>query len=441
MLKDLEFYLLIASRSASLFFGFVSGWASFRNSFQTSEADMNKHNKVTVVIGGLCNAFAKTSRSTTCILLLSYFCMHCSSDSQYATAQQHPGQQLIKELEYIVPSELPNILYEKCALLCVPPCEQNLQSMLIELRNIFRNDDVFIGLFEEEYSNLAQNGSSIAWKSPSAYKLNREELAFYHQEHKDRACLLLPPNTAFKAEPYEGPISVETLVQFVNEKCGVFRTMNRGLTAAGLFHEHIMQHLYEPKDKVEKCQRIKIPQQTFQFSQQYLFRSRPVIIENATWNWPAMRKWTTEYFRSLYGNREIHIKLTQDGDFEGVESANLWADYHENWIPEQVRTQLQFPDLVVIRPATSEMKFSDFLDYISSTNRSHSAYLEYSSIPYYMPQLEDDIMEMPFLDVQLQRKHLNMWLSDGNTLGKLHFDPYDNFLCQVNKYCLCASGT
>lgn len=388
----------------------------------------------TAVVGRLCNSWVKIG------LQFLYFCLclHINADLLHARAGTQEESVATTDLEYIVQSNLSDILYDKCALVCVPPCTPDLHSMLLELSSVFQDDNVFIGLFDTERSVLAETVSSIiTWKSPATHSLDTPELAFYHQEHRDRACLLLPPKTTFKAEPYEGPLLFETLVQFVNEKCGLFRTPVGGLTSAGLFHEHIMQHLYIPKEKVEKCKRIKAPLQTFEFSQQYLFRSRPVVIENATWNWPAMQKWTAEYFRSLYGNREIHIKLTEDGNFEGVERASLWEDYHENWIPEQVRAQLQFPDLVVVRPATSEMKFTDFLDFISSTNRSHSAYLEYSSIPYYMPQLEGDIMEMPFLDVKLQRKHLNMWLSDGNTLGKLHFDPYDNFLCQVSK---CIHG-
>ncbi|XP_022083577.1 jmjC domain-containing protein 7-like isoform X5 [Acanthaster planci] len=63
--------------------------------------------------------------------------------------------------------------------------------------------------------------------------------------------------------------------------------------------------------------------------------------------------------------------------------------------------------------------------------RLASAYLEYSSIPDYLPELEEDIPEFPFAQDLLTRRHLNIWLGDGNTLGKLHFDPFDNFLCQI----------
>ncbi|KAL8618973.1 hypothetical protein ACOMHN_018356 [Nucella lapillus] len=39
---------------------------------------------------------------------------------------------------------------------------------------------------------------------------------------------------------------------------------------------------------------------------------------------------------------------------------------------------------------------------------------------------------MEFFENVLKLAHLNIWLSDGNTLGKAHFDPFDNFLCQIS---------
>ena len=362
-------------------------------------------------------------------------------------------------LHQISLSSLGGVLEHSCALLAIPPCSDNLRTLLSKLAIIFKDDpNIFIGLLvaqnldnytiadtrssTSQPSNKFTNTSvidEIAWKSTylkqvDQMKANMDppKLAFYQREPKDRTCLLMPPKTKFQAEPYSGRLIVEMLVQFLNERCGAFQTPTGTLTAAGLFHEHIMKHLYVPKEMSEDCRRIKVPQST-DFFQEYFFRSRPVVIENAVKDWPAMRKWTPGYLRGLYGEKQIHIKLTEDGNFEGVESAKEWGDYHDDWIPESVKKQLPFSDLVVVRPATAEMKFSDFLDFISTRNDSmYSAYLEYSSIPYYMPQLEKDIHELPFLKNLLERRQLNMWLSDGNTLGKLHFDPYDNFLCQVS---------
>ena len=364
--------------------------------------------------------------------------------------KQHPL------LHQISLPDLGGVLEHSCALVAIPPCSaDSLQTLFAELAVIFKDDPNVLLVPQTLENSTANSGEStankltsnsfvdeIAWKSNFLQQVDQmkaqvdpgPKLAFYQREPKDRTCLTMPPKTRFQAEPYSGRMIVEMLVQFLNEKCGAFRTPKGTLTAAGLFHDHIMKHLYVPKEMSESCKRIKMPQ-TSNFFQEYFFRSRPVVIENAIKDWPAITKWTPDYLRALYGEKEIHIKLTEDGNFEGVESAKDWAGYRDDWIPESVKKQLLFPDLVVVRPATAEMRFSDFLDFISTRNDSmYSAYLEYSSIPYYMPQLEKDIYELPFLKDLLEQRHLNMWLSDGNTLGKLHFDPYDNFLCQVSVY-------
>lgn len=323
-------------------------------------------------------------------------------------------------------ANLSRVLASQCALLCVLPCSPYVTSVLTQVNQVFLKDSsVHIGFLS---TNSTSTPSDIIWKTAPPDKPT--QLAFYSKEVVDRTCILSPPKSSFKATPYNGQIVPELLVQFLNEKCGTYRTVTGGLDGAGLFHSFIVDNLYHLEDMNVNCPRIQMPdQQTF--FQQFLFRSKPVIIENGLKDWPAMQKWTVNYLREMYGSKRVHIKLTPDGDFEGVESATLWEGYRDDWIPEGVRSQLQFPDLVVVRPATVEMSFSQFLDVIASSNRTYSAYLEYSSIPFHLPLLEEDISEMPFLSGLLDRRHLNIWLSDGNTLGKLHFDPFDNFLCQV----------
>lgn len=326
-------------------------------------------------------------------------------------------------------SDLSDILYQSCALLALPPYVARARTLLAELSRVFRNDaQVLLG----QLANI-ENSSQVLWRPGTTFR-SRDLLAFYPKETVDRTCLLVPKKQKFLAELYVGPLELETLVQFINEKCGTFRTASGSLNPAGLFHRHIQQNLFRLAKPVGRCRRIRMPERS-EFFQEYLLRSRPVIIENAIAGWPAMQKWTMEYFHEEIGSKEVHLKLTPDGVFEGVEAASLWSGYHDDWIPEAVKSQLEFPDLVVVRPATTEMKFSSFLDLISSGNRTYSAYLEYSSIFQYMPQLVADVAELPMVQGRLELRHLNMWLSDGNTIGKLHFDPYDNLLCQVRTCC------
>lgn len=55
------------------------------------------------------------------------------------------------------------------------------------------------------------------------------------------------------------------------------------------------------------------------------------------------------------------------------------------------------------------------------------------SIESYFPELKEDVIE-PLLLRDLEVALFNVWMSDGRTLGKLHFDPYDNLLCQVRAW-------
>lgn len=335
------------------------------------------------------------------------------------------------ELPYLTAKEVADHVYDKCVLLAVPPFTSEALQVLSDVRQVFRNNsNVFVG-------QLQGNKTDIKWKtsdhsdSTTTTTTTNTLLALYTRVKRDRSCLLIPPKTIFLAEVYTGPVAMDTLIQFLNEKCGTFQLPSGSLTEEGLMHEYIMQNLYRPFKPVEKCLRLKKLPLKLDFFRDYAFRSRPVVIENGVKDWPAMKKWSPEFLRQRYGERKVHVKLTPDGVFEGVERATRWAGYTQISIPESVKSQLPFPDLVVVRPATSEMKFSHFLDFISSGNRTFSAYLEYSSIPYFMPTLQQDIFELPFVAGELDIRQLNMWLSDGNTLGKLHFDPFDNLLCQV----------
>ena len=192
----------------------------------------------------------------------------------------------------------------------------------------------------------------------------------------------------------------------------------------------------QTKVEVPKCDYIEYSDlHEENFFHKYLKRSQPVVIRNALNQWPAQHNWSADYLREQYGNRTVHVKLTPGGDFEGVENLTLWENYDDFKIPDKVKDKLPYPDLVVVRPAGIQMNFSEFLDLIEwaaeQPARNVSAYLEYSSIPEYMPELQEDLSEFIFVKNKLTLRHLNMWLSDGNTLGRLHFDPFDNFLCQV----------
>ncbi|KAH9495848.1 hypothetical protein Btru_015241 [Bulinus truncatus] len=329
------------------------------------------------------------------------------------------------------------------------------------------------------------NGRSLnIGGTPAESSLLNSFLIFKHIK-KDKTCLLLPATNlmtpsvvSFNFPSTLLPDILDGVILFINSNCHTFLNRQGYLNHAGIHRQHILENLFHvPKQDVyspssdscitdpdginicnsdvesdldikssnekylndaaelQKCERIH-PPTSAQFFQDFVSLSKPVIITGATDHWPAFHKWSNDFLRRNFGNRTVHIKMTSDGIYEGVEPKSMWSDKSGKPIPQTVLEKLLYPDLVVVRPASMELLFSEFLDLVENVSlgkvKNMSAYLEYSTIADYFPELNEDISEMEFFKNVLELKHLNLWLSDGNTLGKLHFDPFDNFLCQIS---------
>ena len=68
---------------------------------------------------------------------------------------------------------------------------------------------------------MLRDAPNITWTKVA---ISPSELAFYKPQSKDRTCLLSPPKSASKSEPYAGPMTVTLLVKFLNEKCNAYCT-------------------------------------------------------------------------------------------------------------------------------------------------------------------------------------------------------------------------
>ncbi|XP_065185446.1 uncharacterized protein LOC135816016 [Sycon ciliatum] len=333
----------------------------------------------------------------------------------------------------ITSEKLPSLVDACCVIATTPHSPTEYKHLRMQAAAAFEKDHAVCAVHLSEYP-----------ESSEASNL----LYFTHRE-KDLSCLHPPPKVTPKAEPVTGVFSAEQLVDFINSHCGTYRTIDGTLNAAGRKREALLGNLYdvperdETKQEEEQCEQIEVPT-TERFYQDFLSRSKPVIIKKAVQNWTAVSKWSNDFFYARFGGRRVHVKLSPDGEFEGCESDSKWEGRAKRRMPAHIRSQMDFPDLVVVRPATADVPFSAFMDHITLRERPNkslsriaregnvSAYLEYTSIPNYMPELEDDILPMPFLPTSMRREHLNLWLSDGNTLGKLHFDPFDNILAQID---------
>ena len=56
------------------------------------------------------------------------------------------------------------------------------------------------------------------------------------------------------------------------------------------------------------------------FESDFVRASRPVILRGVISDWPAMRKWSLEYFKHEYGDRELPIIQEKDGSHYDVQN-------------------------------------------------------------------------------------------------------------------------
>ena len=338
-------------------------------------------------------------------------------------------------------------IQHKCFLVAIPPVLSNLMSTLHNLSCIFSSEQaVAVAVLGSEKGGIRDASSEIKWHDGKDDA--DEDLAFFNRQIEDMTCLLPMPVQKIKSKCVDVARTVEDLVRFLNENCDTFIDVKNGKTMAGYRRDSILDNLYHAqgvraetehleakKDRnhkmpvVAKCDRIHNPTRE-EFISNYLFKSKPVIIQDGVKHWPAISKWTNSYLREIYGEKETHVKLTPNGEYEGCDFSEKFDNFKSFKIPDIVKSKLAYPELVVVRPATMNMNFSKFLDIIEK-HGNISAYLEYSSIPGNFKILENDLEEPEILKNVLHLHDLNIWLSNGNTLGKLHFDPYDNLLCQL----------
>ena len=139
----------------------------------------------------------------------------------------------------------------------------------------------------------------------------------------------------------------------------------------------------------------------------YYTANRPVIITGMMDDWPAMRKWNLDFFHERFGAREIEVQM-------GRNAGTNYEIEREKFI--------------------SKIKFSQFIEMIRSSNGTNDFYLtanNNSSNKKALPELWDDIIQVPeYLDGS-DRFGGFFWMGPAGTITPFHHDLTNNFMAQV----------
>lgn len=266
-----------------------------------------------------------------------------------------------------------------------------------------------------------------------------ESLVYLHPLMKDRSCLLPPPVPPRRVESRISSAihSVEDALEWANRLCGKERALDGSLSTFGHVIEQNMHHskLYAPSTET-RCEKVSSHEMEKRFKTEYWVKQRPVIITDY-----FQPPGSADLLKNLHeaADEIVGVKLSDSEDFEGVEPLSMWAhtakgDVYD--IPKAVREQLLSEELVVVRAAHKQISLGETLDLLLNRENGSStrAYVEYHRLREsgavmrsLAPPLPPWLQEL--LPVEEKgRGEPYLWLGDGRTVGKVHFDPYDNVM-------------
>ena len=255
---------------------------------------------------------------------------------------------------------------------------------------------------------------------------------------RDRSCLVSPPILPDRERTeFQGNWNLDELVTFINQQTFKFRKHDGTLNLLGEATESRLKQMYRVSFN-DTCDRIDISElNQSTFLEKYLTIQRPLVIENFL----NKKNISLLHLLASHLQRKVGVKLSPSSEFEGIDDLSNWGTESSRRIPDFIQAQLQSPNKVVVRAAHEEMTLEDFLSLLIYSNNVSQlcdevhAYIEYLPVSAYLPGLHESLLHFEIKSKSIFENFVYgksyLWLGDGNTVGKTHFDPFDNLLIQL----------
>ncbi|CAM9573509.1 unnamed protein product [Scytosiphon promiscuus] len=158
---------------------------------------------------------------------------------------------------------------------------------------------------------------------------------------------------------------------------------------------------------------------TEEFMGEFVNKSRPAVIKNFQEGFAPKEAWSWTALSERFGDSMVRVSLSETGRFDGPEPGDLWG--------------LDPRDEVLVRPPATSMAFSDFVRLLREKGIKETFYLEYLALHQYLGDALAEMVPLPAAAAEsgLELLLTNLWVGKGGTTAVLHYDDYENLLCQV----------
>ena len=144
------------------------------------------------------------------------------------------------------------------------------------------------------------------------------------------------------------------------------------------------------------------------FRTMFYAKNRPVKLLAMIQDWPALAKWSPEYFRSIYGERMVEITTARNSD----------PKYEIN-----------------LENHRSRVKFANFIDLVIANAGGNDSYLVANNHFFEDPVMQTllaDVGRLPgYLTKKRRAAHTYLWFGPADTITPLHHDTMNILFCQV----------
>lgn len=150
-----------------------------------------------------------------------------------------------------------------------------------------------------------------------------------------------------------------------------------------------------------------------QFYRDYVASNKPVLINNAVSQWPALQRWNSDYLRKKIGQREVTVAVTPNGYADAITDGKFVMPEQRLMKMEQFLDKLEVPEGV------------NGIFYVQKQNSNLTD--EFLSI---MGDVEEEIT-WGSEAFGKSPDAVNFWMGDKRAVTSMHRDHYENLYCVV----------